>query len=408
MLWTRLAPRPLEGGGMPESAVAVDWQIAEDEKFCARRRARHRTGHAGAGSRRARRGQGPAARSALLVSLPRRHRVEPDRPHAHGAGGRQHAVAVPLRLRLLPAVRAGLLHRLSRHGPRAISISSCISATTSTRRPGDRSSCASTASASRRPCRSSATATRSTSSIPTCRPPTLPSRGWRPGTITRSPTTTPTTAPTRPAIPPSSCKIRAAAYQAYYEHLPLPALGAASRSLRHHLRPLPLRRHARPDAARRSAVSIAAGLRRRRPAGHRGGLRRAHARGRAACWAASRSSGCDRQIASAKARWTIVAQQTLMAELGAPGRRRASVLDGRLGRLSQRPPPPARLDCSPQAEQSGRHRRRPPRLLRRRSQARLRPGAASPSSPANSSAPRSPRKVRVPPACSRRSRPIRS
>ena len=33
VLWTRLAPRPLEGGGMPDSPVAVDWQVAEDEKF---------------------------------------------------------------------------------------------------------------------------------------------------------------------------------------------------------------------------------------------------------------------------------------------------------------------------------------------------------------------------------------
>ncbi len=33
VLWTRLAPRPLEGGGMPDSPVTVDWQIAEDEKL---------------------------------------------------------------------------------------------------------------------------------------------------------------------------------------------------------------------------------------------------------------------------------------------------------------------------------------------------------------------------------------
>lgn len=33
VLWTRLAPRPLEGGGMPDDPVAVDWQIAEDEGF---------------------------------------------------------------------------------------------------------------------------------------------------------------------------------------------------------------------------------------------------------------------------------------------------------------------------------------------------------------------------------------
>ncbi len=34
VLWTRLAPQPLEPfGGMPNTAVAVDWEIAEDESF---------------------------------------------------------------------------------------------------------------------------------------------------------------------------------------------------------------------------------------------------------------------------------------------------------------------------------------------------------------------------------------
>jgi len=31
VLWTRLAPRPLEGGGMPQENVEVSWQVAEDE-----------------------------------------------------------------------------------------------------------------------------------------------------------------------------------------------------------------------------------------------------------------------------------------------------------------------------------------------------------------------------------------
>ena len=31
VLWTRLAPKPLEGGGMPGDAVEVSWQVAEDE-----------------------------------------------------------------------------------------------------------------------------------------------------------------------------------------------------------------------------------------------------------------------------------------------------------------------------------------------------------------------------------------
>lgn len=33
VLWTRLAPRPLEGGGMPQQAVEVAWEVAADEAF---------------------------------------------------------------------------------------------------------------------------------------------------------------------------------------------------------------------------------------------------------------------------------------------------------------------------------------------------------------------------------------
>ncbi|MEG8275463.1 alkaline phosphatase D family protein [Streptomyces sp. AHA2] len=33
VLWTRLAPDPLHGGGMPDRAVPVEWQVAEDRRF---------------------------------------------------------------------------------------------------------------------------------------------------------------------------------------------------------------------------------------------------------------------------------------------------------------------------------------------------------------------------------------
>src|SRR2546422_8014309 len=33
VLWTRLAPKPLEGGGMPMNVVDVDWEIARDARF---------------------------------------------------------------------------------------------------------------------------------------------------------------------------------------------------------------------------------------------------------------------------------------------------------------------------------------------------------------------------------------
>lgn len=33
VLWTRLAPDPLNGGGMPDQAVPVEWELAEDGRF---------------------------------------------------------------------------------------------------------------------------------------------------------------------------------------------------------------------------------------------------------------------------------------------------------------------------------------------------------------------------------------
>ena len=33
VLWTRLAPDPLKGGGMPDKRVTVQWQVAIDERF---------------------------------------------------------------------------------------------------------------------------------------------------------------------------------------------------------------------------------------------------------------------------------------------------------------------------------------------------------------------------------------
>ncbi|MFF8727389.1 alkaline phosphatase D family protein [Streptomyces sp. NPDC015171] len=41
VLWTRLAPDPLNGGGMPDAVFPVEWEIAEDERF--RRTARRGT-----------------------------------------------------------------------------------------------------------------------------------------------------------------------------------------------------------------------------------------------------------------------------------------------------------------------------------------------------------------------------
>lgn len=44
VLWTRLAPDPLNGGGMPDAVVPVQWELAEDERF--RKVVRRGTAHA--------------------------------------------------------------------------------------------------------------------------------------------------------------------------------------------------------------------------------------------------------------------------------------------------------------------------------------------------------------------------
>src|SRR6187549_1928701 len=33
VLWTRLAPKPVLGGGMPDRIVPVEWEIALDDRF---------------------------------------------------------------------------------------------------------------------------------------------------------------------------------------------------------------------------------------------------------------------------------------------------------------------------------------------------------------------------------------
>jgi hypothetical protein len=108
VLWTRLAPEPLAqsgDGGMPPERVFVNWEVAEDEQFSRIVQERQEPRGARTGAQRARRGHGPAARPLVLVPLHRRRRVQPRRPHAHGGPAYRPAA---LRVRVLPAVRAGL------------------------------------------------------------------------------------------------------------------------------------------------------------------------------------------------------------------------------------------------------------------------------------------------------------
>ena len=117
VLWTRLAPRPLEpGGGMPAETVEVRWEVARDEamKDVVRTRdapsrprssATRSTSRSTASSRTAGTGIGsaPATRPARSAA------PGPCRPTARRR-------PAPVRLRLVPALRAGSLHRLRAHG----------------------------------------------------------------------------------------------------------------------------------------------------------------------------------------------------------------------------------------------------------------------------------------------------
>ncbi|MFF3915459.1 alkaline phosphatase D family protein [Streptomyces sp. NPDC001852] len=74
VLWTRLAPDPLNGGGMPDEAVPVQWELAEDERF-------HRTVRRGTAQAR------PELGHSVHVDV---RGLRPDRPYWYRfrAGGR--------------------------------------------------------------------------------------------------------------------------------------------------------------------------------------------------------------------------------------------------------------------------------------------------------------------------------
>ncbi len=75
VLWTRLAPAPLvPGGGMPREVVAVEWEVARDERMSQVVQRGTRRRRARVGARRPRRGRRPRAGALVLVPLPRRRR----------------------------------------------------------------------------------------------------------------------------------------------------------------------------------------------------------------------------------------------------------------------------------------------------------------------------------------------
>ena len=120
VLWTRLALEPLAADGTAACdpvRVPVRWYVATDDAHAPRRAARRDVRRSRLRPLGARRSRRPAAGPLVLVPVP-------------GAGGewspigrtRTHCPpgtsprAAPLRVRLVPALRDGLLHRLPAHG----------------------------------------------------------------------------------------------------------------------------------------------------------------------------------------------------------------------------------------------------------------------------------------------------
>ena len=186
VLWTRLAPNPLAGGGMPERPVPVQWQVGTDEHF------RHVVAHGieiadPAFGHSVHAEVEDCGRHLVLVPVPRRRRSVADRSHPHRAGDGLVTGEAVVRRDLVSALHVGLLHRPPaprRRGPRR-------------RRPArrlhlrdraqlDGPSRRTKAAASRSPSSSTATVTPSTRATRTCRPRTPRSRGWSCSTTTRS------------------------------------------------------------------------------------------------------------------------------------------------------------------------------------------------------------------------------
>ena len=107
VLWTRLAPDPLNGGGLGEETYRVRFEVAKDPGF---RHLVHR-GHTRVGPEEVHtvhaEVDGPEAGARLLVPLRVEARDQPGRTFPHRAPVRHGAQTPEVRLRLLPDVTHG-------------------------------------------------------------------------------------------------------------------------------------------------------------------------------------------------------------------------------------------------------------------------------------------------------------
>ncbi len=115
MLWTRLAPAPLSGnGGMPDKPVAVQWEVANDEAFANVVARGEETAVAADAHSVHAEPQGLLPGREYFYRFKANGEISPVGPHQDRAGGAGERAGV--RVRLLPAVRARLLHGLQAHG----------------------------------------------------------------------------------------------------------------------------------------------------------------------------------------------------------------------------------------------------------------------------------------------------
>ena len=372
VLWTRLI------GASSPAPSEVAWEIASDESMKTIVRSGNARGELRMGAfgpRRARKGWSRIAGTG--TASPRATRKARSAARAPRPAPASQPVAPALRLRFLPALRAGLLQRLPPHGrrrprpdrlPRRLHLRVALGP-----RPRAQPRLAGALHARGLPRALRALQERPGPAGGARRLPVDRDLGRPRGRqrLRRRPPGG------RHGARRSSSQRRAAAYRAYYEHMPLPArMRPKGPDMRIYTtldwgtlaRFYTLDDRQYRSLARLPAPGPARRLQHRRHRAMRATLRRPGA----ACSGARRSAGSTARSANRAPRWNVLAQQTPMAQFDqkpGPGPPR---LDRRLGRLSRRAPAPVRFHRFEEAAQSGGARRRRALLQRQPAQGRLR------------------------------------
>ena len=136
VLWTRLAPDPLNGGGMSGRRVRRALRGRRRRGLPAHRAARRGRRAAGRGAHRARRARAASSRRRRTgTGSSGAGPTSRGRSHAHRAAAGLHR-ADAVRVRVVPELHERVLSAPTPTSPRRTSTSSCTSATTSTRARG--------------------------------------------------------------------------------------------------------------------------------------------------------------------------------------------------------------------------------------------------------------------------------